>query len=144
MKVDYHQVNWISFFRERGLVPTKKRQRKKAGAEIVNVVAAFDIETSTIRKPGADPADTTAYSSFMYVWMWQIEDYLIKGRTWEDWLECLGAIRSALQEYGREKKLSVTPIMVSYIHNASFEFAFISGIRHNLFIFKTKMCFHIF
>ena len=137
MKVDYHQVNWISFFRERGLVPVKKRQRKKAGAEIVNVVSAFDIETSTIRKPGSDPADTTAYSSFMYVWMFQIEDYLIKGRTWDDWLECLGVIRAALQAYGREKKLAVTPIMVSYIHNASFEFAFISGI----YPFTEKDCF---
>lgn len=137
MLVDYHHVNWLSFFREHGIVPREKRQRKKGRPELVDVVAAFDIETSTIRRPGAEKTDTTAFSSFMYIWMWQIEDFLIKGRTWEDWFSCMDVIHKALAEYGKEKKLAKCPMLVSFIHNAAFEFAHISGLYH----FTDEECF---
>ena len=47
--VDYREIDWLSFFRDFGIVPRAKRQRRKKGAELVNVFAAFDIETSLIK-----------------------------------------------------------------------------------------------
>lgn len=125
MQIDYHSVDWLSFFRGFGIVPRAKRQRRnKKGSELVNVFSAFDIETSTV-KTGNGPSD---FHSFMYIWQFQIEDYLIKGRTWEEWFDMLAVMRSALEQYGNEMKLPKTPMIVTWIHNAAFEFSFISGL----------------
>ena len=135
MQIDFHAVDWLKFFTDYGIVPRAKRQRRNKGtkADIVNVYSAFDIETSTI-KTGNDPAD---YHSFMYIWQFQIEDYLIKGRTWAEWFELLMMLRSALEEYGRIEKLPKMPMMICWIHNAAFEFSFISG----LYDFRDDECF---
>lgn len=121
MLVDFRAVDWVSFFRGYGLVPRAKRQRKNKGAEVMNVYTAFDIETSTV---WTGPESTDAHS-FMYIWQYQIEDYTIKGRTWEDWFEMLALFQAALEEYGREMKLPKTPILITWIHNASYEFSFV-------------------
>ena len=134
MTTDFRSVDWVSFFRNYGLVPRVKRQRRnKKGQDLVNVYAAFDIETSTV-KLSNDPTD---YHAFMYIWQFQIEEYLFKGRTWEEWLELLHLLRSALVQLGEELKTPKNPMMVCWIHNAQFEFAFISGI----YPFTDEECF---
>ena len=133
MLVDFRTVDWLAFFKDYGLVPRAKRQRRNKGAEMVNVFAAFDIETSTI-KLGSEPADNHA---IMYVWQYQIEDYLIIGRTWEEWLDLLAVLRRALEQYGTLEKTAKTPVMITWIHNAAFEFTFISG----LYSFRDDECF---
>ena len=133
MLIDFREVDWVSFFRGYGLVPRAKRQRKNKGNEAVNVYAAFDIETSTV---WTGPDNTDAHS-FMYIWQYQIEEYTIKGRTWEDWFEMLAVLQSGLEEYGREMKLPKTPVLISWIHNASYEFAF---VRH-FYPFSDDECF---
>ena len=133
MLVDYRMVNWLDFFKQYGLVPRAKRQRRNKGADLVNVVSAFDIETSTVWLS----KDSTDAHSFMYIWQFQIEDYLIKGRTWEDWFDMLGVLRQALEEYGRDQKTAKTPMLVCFIHNAAFEFSYISG----LYNFRDDECF---
>lgn len=134
MTTDFRSVDWLSFFRNYGLVPRVKRQRRnKKGQDLVNVYAAFDIETSTV-KLSNDPTD---YHAFMYIWQFQIEEYLFKGRTWEEWLELLHLLRSALVQLGGELKTPKNPMMVCWIHNAQFEFAFISGI----YPFTDEECF---
>ena len=133
MLVDYRAVNWLEFFRGYGLVPRAKRQRRNKGNELVNVFAAFDIETSTI---WLSEEHTDAHS-FMYIWQYQIEDYLIKGRTWDEWLNMLQVLKSALEQYGQEMKTEKAPVLVSWIHNAAFEFAHISGI----YPFTDEECF---
>ena len=133
MLVDYRTVDWLEFFKGYGLVPRAKRQRRNKGKELVNVFAAFDIETSTI-KLSSDPTD---YHSFMYIWQYQIEDYLIKGRTWEEWLDFLSVLKRALESYGTLEKTAVTPMMITFIHNAAFEFSYISGIYQ----FTDEECF---
>lgn len=134
MQVDFHAVDWLSFFREYGLVERAKRQRRnKKGQELVNVFSAFDIETSTVWLSN----ENTDAHAFMYVWQFQIEDYLIKGRTWDEWFDLLGVLRKALCDLGTELKLPQNPMMVCWIHNAAFEFAFISGV----YPFKDEECF---
>lgn len=133
MLIDFRAVDWVSFFRGYGLVPRAKRQRKNKGNEMINVYAAFDIETSLVY---TGPENMDAHS-FMYIWHYQIEEYTIKGRTWEEWFEMLAVIQSGLEEYGREEKLSKAPVLVSWIHNAAYEFAFISG----LYPFSDEECF---
>ncbi len=133
MNINFRAVDWVNFFKGYGLVPRAKRQRKNKGNEAVNVYAAFDIETTTV---WTGPENVNAHS-FMYIWQYQIEDYTIKGRTWEEWFELLALLQSALDEYGRIEKLSKMPVMITWIHNAAFEFAWISG----LYPFSDDECF---
>ena len=133
MLVDFRTVDWLAFFRDYGLVPRAKRQKRNKGAELVNVYAAFDIETSTI---WASENNTDAHA-FMYIWQYQIEDYLIKGRTWESWLDFLSVLRRALEQFGTIEKTAKTPYLVTWIHNAAFEFSHISGIYQ----FRDDECF---
>lgn len=133
MLVDFRGVDWVGFFNGFGLVPRAKRQRRNKGSDLVNVYSAFDIETSTV---WFSKENTDAHS-FMYIWQFQIEDYLIKGRTWEEWFELLNVLKNALVEIGRINKTPKTPMMVCFIHNAAFEFSFISG----LYAFRDDECF---
>ena len=133
MQVDFRSVDWLQFFKDYGLVPRAKRQKRNKGAEIVNVFAAFDIETSTIWTS----SENTDAHSFMYIWQYQIEDYLIKGRTWEEWFDFLAILKRALEQYGTLEQTAKTPVVVTWIHNAAFEFTFISG----LYNFRDDECF---
>lgn len=123
-RVDYKTVDWKTFFVSKGIVPRNKHQKRNKKAEVLNVIAAFDIETSTIYTSD----EHTDAHSFMYVWMFAIEDYLIKGRTWDEWFDCLGYLNAALVECRQEWKLANVPTLVIWIHNAAYEFAFISGL----------------
>lgn len=133
MQIDFRGFDWVGFFREYGLVPRAKRQRRNKGADLVNVFSAFDIETSTIWTSG----DNTDCHSFMYIWQFQIEDYLIKGRTWEEWFDLLGVLKTALSAYGKEVNAAKIPMLICWIHNAAFEFSYISGLYH----FRDDECF---
>ena len=133
MQVDFRSVDWLEFFKGYGLVPRAKRQRRNKGSDLVNVYAAFDIETSTV---WLSDVNTDAHS-FMYIWQYQIEDYLVKGRTWEEWFEFLSVLKRALESYGTLEKTTKTPMMVTWIHNAAFEFSFISGV----YSFTDDECF---
>ena len=74
-------------------------------------VCAFDIETTALPE---------IEQSVMYIWQFAIEDYVIIGRTWEEfktlvkWLNTLSKGRRT----------------VIYVHNLSYEFQFLSGIFH--------------
>ena len=124
MEVSYDKFNWFEFFQGYGLVPREKRQRRNKKAELINVFAAFDIETSTV-KTGDGPSD---FHSFMYIWQFQIEDYLIKGRTWEEFFGMLSDMYTGLEEMKKACKLGQLPMVIIWIHNAAFEFSFISGL----------------
>ena len=133
MLVDFRSVDWLDFFKRYGLVERAKRQRRNKGADLVNVYSAFDIETSTVLLS----SENTDAHSFMYIWQFQIEEYLIKGRTWEEWFDFLAVLRRALESFGTLNKTPKTPMMVCWIHNAAFEFSYISG----LYPFTDEECF---
>ena len=128
MADDFRGIDWLSFFRGYGLVPRAKRQRRnKKGQDLVNVFAAFDIETSTVWMS----RENTDAHAFMYVWQMQIEQYLFKGRTWDEWFELLARMHVALVQLGEELKTPKNPMLVCWIHNAAFEFR-CSYIQTNL------------
>lgn len=74
-------------------------------------LCAFDIETTALPE---------IEQSVMYIWQFAIEDYIIIGRTWEqfrtlvEWLRALSGGRKT----------------VVYVHNLSYEIQFLSGIFH--------------
>lgn len=85
----------------------KKNKKKKV--KYINVVAAFDIETSTL------PIEEEA---FMYIWQLQIEEQTIIGRTWPEFMDLMKRISDRL---GEDR-------MAIYVHNLAFEFSFLKGV----------------
>jgi len=75
-----------------------------------SLVTSFDIETTSTIVQGEKVA-------FMYIWQFAFEDYIIYGRTWEQYK----AFTMKLQELGQ---LSKERVLITYIHNMSFEFQF--------------------
>lgn len=96
----------------------KKRYRDRP-IKYKDVVVAFDIETSRL------PDD----HSFMYIWQAQLEDLTIIGRTWDEFLDLLEAIRSGLTETER---------VIIWVHNLSYEFSFLKGIMDFDQVFAVK------
>lgn len=83
---------------------TKKRFR------YLDCVCAFDIETT--RLPDID-------QSFMYVWQFCVNaEFVIIGRTWNDFMEMLQKMRAVLGEHK----------LIIYVHNLSYEFTFLKGV----------------
>lgn len=73
--------------------------------------AAFDIEVSSFYEGREKRA-------IMYVWQMAIEDCVIIGRTWDEWLSVLTRL-SEILELSERRRLLV------YVHNLSYEFQFI-------------------
>lgn len=82
----------------------------------LNIPCAFDIETTNIIKRDSDGHVTSAYA-FMYQWQFCIDDKVIFGRTWEEFLNFIDDLKFDL-ELHRKRRLVV------YVHNLSFEFQF--------------------
>ena len=121
-----------------GLVKRKKgsRTHKKERA-IVNLVTAFDIETTRLHFPSTDEITHNDHS-FMYVWQWAFDDDLVVvGRTWDEFLTLAQRIDRALREYSEKMKLDEPARLVGFIHNAAYEFQFLAGI----YPFQAEECF---
>lgn len=103
----------------------KRKQGNQGTRKKVNyadIVTAFDIETSKIETPRGPQA-------FMYIWQWQIGlDITIVGRTWDEFLQCVEKLKSALPS---------NTTLVVYVHNLSYEFQFL----RNVYDFKTEDVF---
>ena len=108
--------------------PKAKQPSNKANY-YVQTLNAFDIETTRLDlEPDPDLHD---YHSFMYVWQWQIgTDVTIIGRTWEEFNQLIETLTKVLYDISETEKLPVIPHLVCFIHNASFEFAFLAGVYH--------------
>lgn len=106
-----------------GVIKTLRPKRKPKNApKYYDLITAFDIETSYL--PDID-------QSVMYVWQFAMtEDYIVIGRTWEQFTAFLDALA----------KLPNT--FVCYVHNLSFEFQFLAGIlqfeTENVFCIKSR------
>lgn len=136
MVIRFPDLDWYKYLSRYGLVEEPKRgKRKKQKNRVLNVYSAFDIETSTVWvKPAKKLYDV---HSFMYVWQFQIEEYTVKGRTWEEWFNFLDVLKEAIQRIRADNNLSVNPVLIVWVHNLSYEFSFISG----LYKFKNEECF---
>lgn len=131
-----NNINWYEYIKKFGIVPHgKKGKRKKITHEVLNMYNAFDIETSTV---WLDP-DPTLYKvhSFMYVWQFQVEEYTIKGRTWEEFFIFLDSLKDAISRIREEMKLDNNPLLIIWVHNLAYEWDFLSG----LYPFRNDECF---
>lgn len=103
----------------------KRKQGNQGTRKKVNyadIVTAFDIETSKIETSHGPQA-------FMYIWQWQIGlDITIVGRTWDEFLQCVEKLKSALPS---------NTTLVVYVHNLSYEFQFL----RNVYDFKMEDVF---
>lgn len=89
---------------------------KKNKIAYLNVPCAFDIETTNMIKRDASGHPVSAYA-FMYQWQFCIDDRVIFGRTWNEFLNFIDDLKWDLQ-LNRKRRLVV------YVHNLSFEFQF--------------------
>lgn len=76
-----------------------------------NIPAAFDIEVTSFYDNGKKRA-------LMYIWQFGIWNYVTYGRTWEEFVNLINAVKVILQ-LSNEKRLVV------YVHNFAYEFQFI-------------------
>ena len=125
------EVDIKSELLKNGILPRAKKAKKPSNKAnyYVNTICAFDIETTRLDL-SQDP-DLHDYHSFMYVWQWQLGDNVtIIGRTWEEFKELIEIFTKVLYDISESEQLPEIPHVVCFIHNASFEFAFLAGIYH--------------
>lgn len=89
----------------------KRKPGQKGTTEYADCICSFDIETSYIKEKE---------QSIMYVWQCAIEETVIMGRTWEEFKDFLNKLK---------KKLCGLKLVI-FVHNLSYEFAFLSGVYH--------------
>lgn len=94
--------------------PRVKRQKGNQGRKnkptLIDLVTCFDIETSYLPE---------YEQSIMYIWQYQIGEYTIIGRTWEEFINLCLRIKNSIKPNER---------LITYVHNLSFEFQFLRGI----------------
>lgn len=129
MFASWEEFDFYTAFQSGGfLKPLPKRKPDRAGGRyLVNVVSAFDIETSRIDLPIENGYKQNSHS-FMYIWQFQIEDTTIIGRTWEDFFAMCTRIRDALKKYQEYIKAPTMPVMICWVHNLAYEWQFLQGI----------------
>ena len=77
----------------------------------VNVIATFDIETTTVKYKDS-------IIGFMYHWQFYINGFVFFGRTWDEYIEFINKLHEIF-------KLDAKKKLVVWVHNLSFEFQFI-------------------
>ena len=111
-------VNAPLLSRPRGITARQKDRR------YLNIISAFDIETSTLQIGTYPPirkkdAPRPNLQAIMYVWMYHFslpeEEITIIGHYWQEWRELIDRISDALPD---------NVYLVSYVHNLSFEWQF--------------------
>lgn len=137
MVIDWTAFDFETLFNKHGFVPMGKHKRKSDKRYTMNLYCAFDIETSTIWLD----EDKSKYNvhSFMYSWAFQIEEYTITGRYWEDFFKFLHRLEMALDYMREEYFCEVTPKLICWVHNLQYEFAFLAGVyqfRDNEIFFR--------
>lgn len=110
MVVAFDNPQFHRWFKTVPKLPRKRgNQSSKAKYYYLNIVSAFDIETTVLDNEQA----------IMYIWQWRFGNrYTVIGRTWEEFVSFRDMILSELPD-------TKTRLMV-YVHNLSYEFQFIS------------------
>ncbi len=110
------------------LVPHKRGRRKKRDTEYIDIVCAFDTETTTIYMDDGTP------HSFVYIWQYQFgPHYTITGRTWAEFDKLIERLKEVAKIISPGKEA----YFVSYVHNLAFDFVFLQGVYE----FSNDDCF---
>lgn len=107
------------------LVRAKGNQGTRDRPSYKNLVCAFDIETSYIKELDIN---------VIYIWQFQLDEVMtIIGRTWYSFMEFNKRIKEKLPE---------NTYLVTYIHNASYEFQFLRSLYNldpqDVFVIKSR------
>lgn len=102
--------------------------KNNQGISYYRIVFAFDIETTSFTDK-VTKNDHNEKRSIMYIWQLAINGRCIIGRTWNDFLYVMNHIVERL-ELSKYKRILV------YIHNLSFEFAYICKLFNWLKVFS--------
>ena len=126
MVVDWVDFDWYEYLKSFGLVPKPKRNMSKDKKRIIDAYCAFDIETSTVWLN--DDRSLFDVHSFMYIWQFQIEEHTVIGRTWSEFMSFLHCLSMVLFKLQKHYNTVEEPKLIIWVHNLSYEFAFLSGI----------------
>ena len=126
MVVDWTDFDWYEYLKSFGLVPKPKRNKSKDKKRIIDAYCAFDIETSTVWLN--DDRSLFDVHSFMYIWQFQIEEHTVIGRTWAEFMSFLHCLSMVLFKLNKHYNTAEEPKLIIWVHNLSYEFAFLSGI----------------
>ena len=126
MVKDWTCFDFERLFKEHGTVPMGNKRRKKDKRYTMDLYCAFDIETSTVWLDSV--RENYNVHSFLYSWAFQIEEYTFLGRYWEEFFEFLHRLQEALLFIKKDYFCETEPKLVIWIHNAAYEFAFLSGL----------------
>lgn len=88
---------------------------------IADVECGFDIENTTIEDAGE-------YYGYMYIWQFAFGDFLVTGRTWEQFLRMMSEIQNRYPELGYRKtgkKESVQRTVLIGDANEGYEFSYL-------------------
>lgn len=112
-------------------------KKKKGEKDLIDIVCAFDIETSTVMvKDEVDGIEKP--HSFMYHWQFQLgPDYTIVGRNWETFTYLMEVLVKISMGIKKREKLINRPRFVVYVHNLAFEWQYLQGV----YDFKNEDCF---
>lgn len=111
---------------ESGIAARKRGKRAKSQrVEYVNVVAAFDIETSVLHRTENGEDEPHA---FMYVWQVAIDSDVIMGRSWDAFFTFLGHVDEMCAALQESNNLDTKPYIVMFVHNLAYEFQFLAGL----------------
>ena len=116
---------------ESGIAARKRGKRAKSQrVEYVNVVAAFDIETSVLHRMENGEDEPHA---FMYVWQVAIESDVIMGRSWDAFFTFLGHVDEMCAALQESNNLDTKPYIVMFVHNLAYEFQFLREARKPIY-----------
>ena len=113
-RLTYYNIDTFPY----GIIVKAGNQKRKKGNQgrknnefvYKNLFCAFDIEATN---------DYSIDQAYMYIWQFQIEEYTVIGRTWEEFLLFMNRLKMQLKENEH---------MMIYVHNLSYEFSFLKGI----------------
>lgn len=91
--------------------PLARKPGQNGTMVYADCICSFDIETTRIEE---------REQSIMYVWQWAFEETVVYGRTWEQFRRFMRLVKERLGDMH----------LMCFIHNASYEFQFLSGIYH--------------
>ena len=129
MIASIHDINILDKLKQYPILKKKPKAKKHSAAfrNIIDIVTAFDIETTTIHLPLVAGQKQNSHA-FMYVWQFQIDDITIMGRTWEECFTLFNSLAEACLAIQKEQGLSTIPLLIIWVHNLAYEFTFLSGI----------------
>ena len=129
MIASIHDIDILDKLKQYPILKKKPKAKKHSAAfrNIIDVVTAFDIETTTIHLPLVAGQKQNSHA-FMYVWQFQLDDVTIMGRTWEECFSLFKSLADACLVIQREQGLATIPLLIIWVHNLAYEFTFLSGI----------------